>query len=79
MLLGILWSRYQRNCFHVTKIHIITKHINVKHLPNIFLLLIRSQALFVLEASTDVAQLLVDAEALLLFVLAIANIAYKYR
>lgn len=31
--------------------------------------------LFVLEASPDVAELLVDAEALLLFVLAVTNVA----
>lgn len=35
--------------------------------------------LFVLEARTDVTELLVDAEALLLFVLAIANVADEHR
>lgn len=51
----------------------------VQHLPNILLLFIRRQSLFVLKAGANVAELLVDAKPLLLLVLAIANVADEHR
>jgi hypothetical protein len=51
LFFGILWSRYKRNSFHVTKIHIIAKHVYVKHFPNIFLFLIWSQSLKIEQKS----------------------------
>lgn len=51
----------------------------VQHLPDILLLFIRRQSLLVLEAGADVAELLVDAEPLLLLVLAIADVADEDR
>ena len=51
----------------------------VKHFPNILFLLVMRQSLFVLEAGSDVAELLVDAEALLLLVVAVADVADEDR
>lgn len=51
----------------------------IKHFPNILFLLIRRQSLLVLEARADVAELLVDAEALLLLVVAVAHVADEDR
>ena len=51
----------------------------VKHFPNILFLLVMRQSLFVLEAGADVAELLVDAEALLLLVVAVADVADEDR
>lgn len=51
----------------------------IKHFPNILFLLIWRQSLVVLEARADVAELLVDAEALLLLVVAVAHVADEDR
>lgn len=51
----------------------------IKHFPNILFLLIWRQSLLVLEARADVAELLVDAEALLLLVVAVAHVADEDR
>lgn len=51
----------------------------IKHFPNILFLFIWRQSLVVLELFADVAELLVDAEALLLLVVAVAYVADEDR